>query len=214
MTVAVCIPTIPPRKRLLERALKSVSMQTLQPDEVIVEVDEEGLGAGPIRNRAWERAKSEWIAFLDDDDEFMPHHVQRCMRTAMTYDADLVYPWFVLRDWSEARPGRPDPLATMLRGELVHPLGVPFGHEQEQHLRVHPWIPATIVVKRELLEKVGGYPGPTEADCVARRGCEDWALLVRLLDIGARFVHHPERTWICYHRRGTAGRPWRDLERV
>jgi hypothetical protein len=125
-----------------------------------------------------------------------------------------VYPWFTLRDWPEATPQRPDPLATMQRGRLVHPLGVPFGPEQAAHLRVMPWIPATIIVKREWLEKVGGYPAPGEPDWESHRGCEDWALLVRLLDAGATFAHHPERTWICYHRKGTAGRPWRELERV
>lgn len=209
MTVAVCIPTIPPRKDLLDRALVSIAAQTLEPDEVIVELDEHATGAGPTRNRAWQRATTEWIAFLDDDDEFMPQHLEECLKHARRERADLVYPWFKLMNWPEATPSRPDPLAVPLNGMLRHPLGVPFGREQEMHMRRHAFIPATIVVKRAFLEKVDGYPAPYTAEWRNFNGCEDWALLVRLLDARAKFSHLPKRTWICHHGVGTGGAPWK-----
>lgn len=210
MSIAVCIATIPPREALLERALTSVQMQTTRPDEIIVEVDEEATGAGPTRNRAWQRATSEWVAILDDDDEFMPEHLTVCLRTAKRERADLVYPWFKLLGWDQATKQRPDPLAVPLMGQLRHPLGVPFRREQELHLRKHAFIPATIFVKREFLEKVGGYPAPDTEEWHQYNGCEDWALLIRLLDAGAKFAHAPHRTWNCYTGdHSTAGAPWK-----
>lgn len=210
LTVSVIIPTIPPRVRLLERASASVMAQTRLPDQVIIQLDMEGVGAGPTRNAAIEQAHTDYVAFLDDDDEFLPNHLALIMSAAKATRADVLYSWFELVGWDEATPDRPDPLATMFEGKLVHPLGVPFGTEQARHLRRYAWIPATIVVRRTMLERVGGYPAPGTAEYEQFNGCEDWALLIRLLDAGARFHHVPHRTWRCHHGDGTAGRPWKD----
>lgn len=210
LTVAVCIPTIPPRADLLERALRSVEAQTRQPDDVVVVEDEHGVGAAAARNAAWRLTDTDLVAFLDDDDELLPDHLEACVAALVADHADLAYPWFELVGWSDATEERPDPLATSLHGELVHPLGVPFGTEQARHLREHAWIPATIVVRRELLEVVGGYPEASDPEYERYRRCEDWALLNRLLDARARFVHVPRRTWRLYLGHGTAGQNWRE----
>lgn len=208
-TIAVCIPTIPPRAELLARALKSVASQTCQPTEVIVEMDEKGEGAAPTRNRAWQRATTEFVAFLDDDDEFLPFHLELSLKALINSGSDLAYAWFYLVGWDEATPTRPDPLATMNNGRLVHPLGVPFGPEQEAHYRKHAFIPITTVVRRSMLLETGGYPQPGTPEW-PRNDCEDWGGHLRLLDAGAKFVHVPARTWKCHlaTTRSTAGRPW------
>lgn len=208
-TVAVCIATIPPRAELLERALSSVAAQSLLPDEVIVETDTEGRGAGPTRNLAWAKATTDYVAILDDDDTFEPDHLEVCMRAARSERADVVYPWFNHLDWPEWRPDRPDPLATALNGRLVHPFGVAFGPEQARHMRQHAFIPATILARRTMVKRVGGYPAPYTDEWTKYNGCEDWAMLVRILDAGGRFVHVPKRTWNLQHRVGTGGAPWR-----
>lgn len=213
LTVAVCIPTIPPRRHLLRRAVASVYAQTRQPECIITEIDNEGLGAGPTRNAAWQSADTDYVAFLDDDDEFLPQHLARCMTAAKATNADVVYSWFELVGWPEATPERPDALATMQNGQLVHPLGVPFGPEQARHMRRHAFIPITAVVRRAALEKVGGCPTPGTPEW-PKEDCEDWGLWLRLLDAGAKFVHLPERTWRCHYSVGdsplnsTAGKPW------
>jgi glycosyltransferase involved in cell wall biosynthesis len=209
LTVAVCIATIPPRQALLDRALASVNAQTRPADEVIVQVDRDGEGAGPTRNKAWRRATSDYIAVLDDDDEFKPNHLQVLMRVAKNERADVVYSWFDHKGWPEWTSSRPDPLATRLNGQLVHPFGVTFGPEQAEHMRHHAFIPATILVRRSCLETVGGYPDHDSEEYVRFNRCEDWALLIRLLDIHAKFVHAPERTWVLHHGTGTGGRSWR-----
>lgn len=215
-TVAVCIPSIPPRKELLDRAMRSVLAQSRKPDQIVVEIDHDGAGAGPTRNKAWQRATTDYIAFLDDDDEFLPEHLAVCMKVARQTGADLVYPWFDLIGWPEATPQRPDAMATMLNGQLIHPLGVPFGPEQEAHMRRHAFIPITTLVRRSALEKSGGFPTPGTPEW-PRDDCEDWGGWLRLLDSGAKFAHAPKRTWRCYYSptgggtplTSTAGRPWK-----
>lgn len=213
-TVTVCIPTIPPRKELLGRALMSVMNQTHQPDHVIVQVDDDGDGAAVTRNKAWRQAETDCVALLDDDDEFLPDHLKICLAFIAALNADLVFPWFELVGWPDATADRPDPLATKFQGMLVHPLGVPFGPEQESHYRKHAYIPITTVVRRAALERSGGYPQPNTAEWPLP-DCEDWGGHLRLLDSGARFVHAPVRTWRCHlptgDVRSTAGRPWTDV---
>lgn len=209
LTVSVVVATIPPREQLLQRALRSVAKQIRKPDEIVVQLDEAGEGAGPTRNRAILRARGDYVAVLDDDDELLPDHLARLMASAEATGADVIYSWFEHVDWPDWTPQRPDPLAVMYGGQLRHPLGVPFGVEQAAHMRRYAFIPACLLLRRDLVTKVGGYP-PPDSDAYRRHGgCEDWALLVALLDEGASFVHVPARTWRLHHGGNTGGRDWR-----
>ena len=89
MDITVVIPTHN-RYKLLQRALRSVYKQTLQPHEVIVVDDgsqdqtpqitsffpqvqylcQKNSGVSFARNKGIQNASCEWIAFLDDDDEW------------------------------------------------------------------------------------------------------------------------------------------------
>src|SRR3546814_8974957 len=65
------------------------------------EVDRGGLGPSITRNRAVVQTmnagvRPKWIAFLDDDDEFLPDHLRKLVEHAEATDADVVYPWFEL----------------------------------------------------------------------------------------------------------------------
>ena len=102
--VSVVIPTIN-RPQLVVRAVQSALAQTLQPIEVIVVIDgpdeatKDALAAlneprllvkplprshGPAqaRNEGVEAARGRWIAFLDDDDEWVPSKLDIQLRTA------------------------------------------------------------------------------------------------------------------------------------
>ncbi len=96
-TISVVIPTFN-RKELLRRALQSVYSQTHQPDHVIV-VDDGSTdhsdamvasefpdtqfiiqthgGVSKARNCGVEASKTDWIAFLDSDDEWLVHKLER-----------------------------------------------------------------------------------------------------------------------------------------
>ena len=95
LPVTVVIPAYE-RAALLPRALASVAAQTRRPAEVIVVDDgsaddsaavaerlgarvirhERNRGVSAARNTALEAARSEWVAFLDTDDEWLPHHLE------------------------------------------------------------------------------------------------------------------------------------------
>jgi glycosyltransferase involved in cell wall biosynthesis len=181
--VTVVIPHLPWRTKLLERALDSVITQTRTATDVIIELAGPGDDAATVRNRALDAVHTPWIAWLDDDDELLPDHLQVCLDAARATSADLVYPGMEI-------VGRDDPLAVSVGGKWINPFGVTFGQEQEMHLRNEGnFIPVTYVVRTELVRRAGGFPHPTQ------RVPEDHGLLIRLLDIGARFHHVPVRTW-------------------
>lgn len=201
--MAVCVPSIPPRATQRAVALDSVFRQTRLPDEVHVALDVDRKGAAATRNRAWRAATTEWVAFLDDDDELYPDHLRLLLENAGR--ADLVYSWFDV-------PQAPDPLAVRVNGQLRSPFGVEFGVEQATYIQGEGnFIPVTVLVRRDLLEDADGFPEP-RSERWPHRECEDWGLWRELLDLGARFQHVPERTWRWNHHGGnTSGRPdrWR-----
>lgn len=194
--VTVCIPTHPGRDAMLARAVASVEAQTVTPAAVMVCDDADGDGAAVTRNRALFATTTEWVAFLDSDDELYPHHLEALLECAAETGADLVYPWFDLVELGAVRNDR-DPLKAF---------GRPFDPDD---LRTRNYIPVTFLCRRELAVAVGGFPVPgTEA--WPYETSEDWGFLLAVLDAGATIVHLPERTWRWHHHgANTSGRPWR-----
>jgi glycosyltransferase involved in cell wall biosynthesis len=188
-TIAVVVPTIPPRAALLERALSSVAAQTLQPDQVLVETDTDKEGPAFVRNRAASKAETTWLAFLDDDDELMPHHLQTLLDHQRETGADVVWPWFTV-------VGGGDPFP-MFRGR--------------QWVRDDPHIfPITALVRRSLFNLVGGFLPSRGQHPDGHETGEDFNLWLRLSDAGAIFSHTPETTWTWHHDSGnTSGLPSR-----
>lgn len=203
-SLTIVIPTIEGREHFLHRALASVWAQTRRPDAVIVSPDPTRTGAAQTRNRALARVTTEWVGWLDDDDELLPNHVADCMDWAQQTGADLVYPYMV------AVGGR-DPLACPVNGILVQPFQVPFRREQAIHLRtVGNFIPVTYIVKTAWAQGVGGMPEPVAVPR-ERSGSgrieEDYGFLIRLLDEGATFSHVPVRSWkYHFHSSNSGGR--------
>jgi glycosyltransferase involved in cell wall biosynthesis len=187
--ITVCIATIPPRAKLLRRALASVVTQTLQPAAIVVEYDHEHTGAAATKNRAAAKATTPWLAFLDDDDQFLPHHLETLHGVASMSapHADVVYS---IPDVPQS-PNRRDP-----HGRY----GVPFDAAE---LRRRSYIQTTSLVRRELFEKVGGFQLPAAHP---HSIYDDWGLWLAMLDAGARFLHVPEVTFVWnHHGYGTPG---------
>jgi hypothetical protein len=201
LSVAVVIPTIPGRERLLDRAIASVERQFRAPDQMVIEYDGERTGAAAARNRALAKVKTDVVAFLDDDDELRRNHLSACMHVLEREpDVDLVYPRPVM-------VGGQDPTAVTVGGVWVKPWGVRFGSEQERHLRTRgSFIPITFLVRAAAIRRAGGFPDGVMLPDGRYRG-EDEAALIAMLDAGARFRHLDVPTWLWHvHGAHTAGK--------
>lgn len=175
------------------RALKTVATQTLRADDIIIAVDNDRQGSAITRNRALMKVETRWVAFLDDDDLLMPHHLETLLTHANDTGADVVYPG--------CRVVNPE-----LGGEI--PLREEWGRFNQLFdpdlLRQKSYIPVTSLV-RTSLARLAQFGPPTASDS----HYDDWGFYVRLLDMyGAIFSHVPEITWVWnHHGKNTSGRP-------
>lgn len=187
--VAVIMPHIPTRPNSLARAVKSAATQTVKPADIIIATDLGRQGAGPTRNRALASAKTAWVAFLDDDDLWLPNHLQVLLDGAQRSGADVLYTGCRVLD----KDGKPVP-----HREEWGRFGLPFSAER---LREKSYLPVTSMVRTELAQRAW-FEAP-EGSLY-----DDWGFYLRLLDLGARFHHIPEITWIWSHNgRNTSGQP-------
>lgn len=188
--VTVVIPTIPTehRRETLKRALASVKAQEHAAiSEIIVTTDTTHAGAAATRNRGLAKVKTEWTAFLDDDDEWLPHHIHMLTSSAQDVKADVVYPWFrvVSSQGFDPFPGA---------------FNRPFSPEI---LREHNYIPVTVLARTEVVLNAGGFEPYGEQQ---ESACDDWGLWLKLLNSGVSFYHVPQVTWLWHwHSQHTSG---------
>jgi glycosyltransferase involved in cell wall biosynthesis len=181
--VTLCIPTIPPRRELLARCLRSWTAQTWPLHAVSIAVDNDKRGAGPTRNRAMQGIRTTWIAFCDDDDEVDPEHLEILLDTAQAVKADVVWPWFRVQGGSDPFP--------MHRGRQWVP--------HEPHI-----FPITALVRTSAVrQSKAQFLVPDD-----QRG-DDFAFWQTIARAGATFHHVERETWTWHHDSGnTSGLPW------
>jgi glycosyltransferase involved in cell wall biosynthesis len=201
-TVSVIVPTFN-RPHLLAEALASIAGQTGVEVEAVV-VNDGGQDVKPVieqaelsletrlitleanrglpaaRNAALDAASGDYVAFLDDDDLFLPGHLATAVAALETTGADVAY------TSCPVSPRRVTPRDTI---HTDHVFDFPFNAEA---LHVANYIPVTPVVARNL-------PADARFD-VTLPVQEDWDLWLQLLHYhAARFVHVPKET-VVYHR--------------
>lgn len=195
--ISVVIPSIPPRRAMLTAAIESVAVQDHPVEAIHIAFDNEKRGAALNRDAAFEYVDTEWVAFLDDDDTMKQWHLRTCLMAAESSGADLLYPWF------DMNKGGTDPFPFFF--------GKPWD-DADPHQ-----IPVTFVAKTDVIRAAGGFsrdwpptPDDPEFDELGNRAGEDYRLVLRLVAMGAKIVHHPERTWTWnHHGRNTSGLPSR-----
>ncbi len=190
--VTVVIPTIKPRKMFLTRAVNSILAQDMKgraKPEIEIALDREHEGAAATRNRALSKVRTPWVAFLDDDDYMLPHHLAMLLASAEEEVADVVYP--------ECRVIGSNNEEIDLGGTLSH--GLPFS---EEALRQCNYIPVTSLVRTSLAVQAQFGPPAGAKDSQY----EDYGFYLRLLDLGAHFHHLMDVTWVWHHHsKQTAG---------
>jgi len=138
------------------------------------------LGPSRARNLGLEVASGSWIAFQDDDDEWLAGKLERQIAVALdeTDEVGVVYSAF----WKEFRDGR-----RAIGGRLAEQ---PSGDVHGELLRGNFIALPTTLVRREALEEAGRFD--PALPCF-----EDWELFIRL---SARFriEHVPEPLVVAY----------------
>jgi len=188
-TVSAVIPAHDART-FIAPAIDSVRAQTRPVDEIVV-VDDRSSdgtadliasrygasvrlvcgsfgGAAAARNAGWRAARSEWIAFLDADDEWVPTKIEAALGALARHpQAD----WFFSDGAFEPEDGAPG-LESWFKEHVDCPQEY-FGRPLEALLQVNFIMTHTVVVRRALLESLGGFDE-------GLRQAEDLDLWIRL----------------------------------
>lgn len=165
-----------------ERAVASVRAQIYQPTGgIAVALDSDGSGAAVTRNQALAEVGTEYVAFLDSDDEMYPDHLRRLARYIRLTGVDVAY-----SGWDG-----PDP--TGMFGKSFDPV----------LLQRTNYIPVTVLALTAAVRAAGGFQPHPDSN---GDPCEDWGLWLAMVAQGARFGHLPVRTWRMSPG-GTRGRP-------
>lgn len=77
-SVSICIPVAEYHRDVAARAIASANAQTVDCDVLVYE-DSEARGAGFARNKLLEAVTTDFVVFLDADDEIAPLFVERCL---------------------------------------------------------------------------------------------------------------------------------------
>lgn len=187
MNITVVIPTHLARMKngMTKRAVGSVFGQSLPASALIVENDTEKRGAPFTRNAGLQKVTTDWVAFLDSDDQFLHNHLQVLMEGALKHDADYVFSWY-------------NPVG--FGGDPLGHFGKVWDPENPTQTTI------TTLVRTELAQRIGFHTPPEGAKINGERYGEDFAFTIGCRDAGAKIVHIPARTWIWnFHGMNTSG---------
>jgi glycosyltransferase involved in cell wall biosynthesis len=177
------------RERMLRRALESVLAQRPAPAEIVVADDastdgtaavaeelgatvvrhEQNAGEGAARNSAIAAATQPWIALLDSDDEWLPHHLASLWQARGDH---VLVASSALRCYDDPTydrihgPAASRPLVLRTPADIVYP--------------ENPVPVSAGLVRRDAAERAGGYR--------TLRHCADFDFLLRCLEQGTGVV--------------------------
>jgi len=196
--ITVCIPTIPQRKTKLRKALASVAAQTYPIAAVSIAYDYKGEGSAATRNRALYAAQTEWVLFLDDDDQFLPGAVETFISAQGDSQADVVYGLPRIVD----AQGNIRPRFFEAGGPEVF----------DPHLLMQKsYIPVVSLVRTADAQDCGGFQFSEDLN----GSYDDWGFYKNLLIWGSEFYHVNKETFIWNIDGGnTSGRPDRGDARI
>lgn len=179
--ISVIIPNFN-RQHLIQRAIESINQQNYPNVEIIVVDDkstdqsvsiirdlqkqqdnlslfvvEENSGANACRNIGVEKARGEYLAFLDSDDYFLPTKLEKQVR--------------ILQDRPEVGF-----VVTGFGAKVVHTLSEGIIPLKETIKQNNLGGFSTLMVRKELFQQVGGL----DSNLLS---CQDWDLFLKLLQV-------------------------------
>lgn len=187
--ISVVVPTHPARvsNGMTKRAVGSVLMQSHPASAIIVEQDLHKAGAAVTRNAGLMKVTTNWVAFLDSDDQLKKNHLETLAKWAEDTQADYVYSWY------EAIGFNYDPLPHF---------GKVFNPERPTQTTI------TTLVRTELAQQVGFRDVEPGKLIDGERYGEDFQFTVEVIEAGGKIVHVPQRTWLWNnHGKNSSGLP-------
>lgn len=182
VSVSVVIPTFN-RGAQIRKTLDSALAQTLAPLEIIVIDDgssdntahwieahygeeirvirQPNSGVARARNRGWQQARGDWIAFLDHDDEFLPQKLETLAPLARNEVGVIVSRWRERESGAQARESPPQ--------NPKNAFGWLFGWH-------NPIVSMSVpLVRRDVLLQIGGF----DPSCVPADDFDVWLRLAK-----------------------------------
>jgi glycosyltransferase involved in cell wall biosynthesis len=162
-------------------------MQSTPASGIIVEVDKYREGAAIVRNRGLLKVTTDWVAFLDSDDQLKANHLETLIQGAQATTADYIYSWY-------------EPVG--FGGDPLPHFGKVFDPENPTQTTI------TTLVRTELAQEVG-FREVTPGKLIdGQRYGEDFQFTVEVIAKGGKIVHIPQRTWLWNaHGLNTSGLP-------
>ncbi len=137
-------------------------------------VNPTNIGGALARNRGIEQSNGEYIAFLDDDDEYLENKIKEQLEFMIKEDCDLSFENMIMYN---------------LDGEIVdvreHPGIERFDNEYLRafHLMYHLTGTPTFMFKAEALKKIGGFDD-------AKMG-QEFYLMLKAIESGLKIRYNP-----------------------
>ena len=158
-----------------ERALTAQLMKAITDSRVIYVQNERNLGGAGSRNRAIEMAKGEYIAFLDDDDMYLPDRLEVQVEAMQEHDWEVCVMDGATFKYETGKPvsERHQRLWDgMTNDELIR-----------SHLMYHISGTNSFMFRTDFIRKIGGF------DIVP--SCQEYILMQKALDAKPRFGYLP-----------------------
>ncbi|MBQ7043670.1 MAG: glycosyltransferase [Clostridia bacterium] len=130
-----------------KRAEVKAYAESIEHDKVIYLQNEKNLGGSLTRNRGIDASTGDYIAFLDDDDEYTPDKIEKQLRFMLENDCDMTFSNTVM-----CKNGKPV--------EVRDFKDIPaFDNESllHYHLLYHLTGTSTYMFKAEKLREIGGF---------------------------------------------------------
>lgn len=130
-----------------KRAEVKAYVESLEHDKVIYLQNEKNLGGSLTRNRGIDASTGDYIAFLDDDDEYTPDKIEKQLKFMLDNDCDMTFSNTVM-----CKNGKPvevrdfKDIPAFDNNSLLH-----------YHLLYHLTGTSTYMFKAEKLREIGGF---------------------------------------------------------